>query len=206
MRELFVDASSGYPKCYWKDSRCKEKKWFRIKTGPDKCFLSIALVFIVIGFLFYMFTKAGSVWCASVTIFFLLIHTFIYPHPDAYAALEKSKKIEDILIENSSIYITASKRLGSICFIIPDKKHMFFKPLRYGDDRLESTSSGWYIYKDHQPCKIDSKYFQEPIRDLKSKLDYRCDLSDIITLDDSPSNMTKVLNAMKSISLSIFEK
>nr|DAS92883.1 MAG TPA: hypothetical protein [Caudoviricetes sp.] len=206
MRELFVDASSGYPKCYWKDSRCEEGKWFRIKTGPDKCFLSIALVFIIIGLLFYIFTKAGAIWCISITIFFLLIHTFIYPHPDAYAVLEKSKKIKDILIENSPIYITSSKRLGSICFIIPDKKHMLFKPLRYGDDRLESTSSGWYIYKNYQPCKIDSKYFQEPIKDLKSKLDYRCDLSDIITLDDSPSNMTKVLKAMKSISSSIFEK
>ena len=206
MRELFVDASSGYPKCYWKDNRCKEGKWFRIKTGPDRCFLSIALVLTIIGFLFWMFTKVSPIWVASVTILFLLIHTFIYPHRYAHVVSQKSKKIEDILIENSPVYITISKSLYSICFIIPEKKYMFFKPLRYGDDRLESTSSGWYIYRSYQPCKIDSKYFQEPIRDLKSKLDYRCDLSGIRTLDDSPSNMTKVLKAMKSISSSIFEK
>lgn len=206
MRELFVDASSGYPKCYWKDSRCKEGKWFRIKTGPDKCFLSIALVLVIIGFLFWAFTKVSPLWVISVTLFFLIIHSFMYPHQEAHIVSEKSKKIEDILIENSPVYITVSKGLHSICFIIPDKKYMFFKPLRYGDDRLESTSSGWYIYKNYQPCKIDSKYFQEPIKDLKSKLDYRCDFSSIITLDDSPSNMTKVLKAMKSISSSIFEK
>lgn len=206
MRELFVDVSSGYPKCYWKDSRCKEGKWFRIKTGPDKCFLSIALVLVIIGFLFWAFTKVGLLWAVSVIIFFLLIRFFMYPHRDAHVVSQKSKKIEDILIENSPVFITVSKRLYSICFIMPEKKYMLFKPLRYGDNRLELTSSGWYIYKGYQPCKIDSKYFQEPIRDLETKLDYRCDLSAIITLDDSPSNMTKVLNAMKSISSSIFEK
>lgn len=206
MRELFVDASSGYPKCYWKDSRCKEGKWFRIKTEPDKCFLSIALVLVIIGFLFWAFTKVNPLWVISVTLLFLIIHSFAYPHQEVYVVSEKSKKTEDILIENSPVFIAVSKSLHSICFIIPEKKHMIFKPLRYGDDRLESTSSGWYIYKDHQPCKIDSKYFQEPIRDLKSKLNYRCDLSGIVTLDDSPSNIIKVLKAMKSISSSIFEK
>ena len=98
MRELFVDASSGYPKCYWEDSRCKEGKWFRIKTGPDKCFLSIALVLVIIGFFFWMFTKVSPIWVASVTTLFLLIHTFMYPHKYAHVVSQKSKKIEEILI------------------------------------------------------------------------------------------------------------
>lgn len=117
MRELFVDASSGYPKCYWKDSRCKEGKWFRIKTGPDKCFLSIALVLVIIGFLFWAFTKVSPLWVISVTLFFLIIHSFMYPHQEAHIVSEKSRKIEDILIENSPVYITVSKRLGSIALL-----------------------------------------------------------------------------------------
>lgn len=206
MRELFVDASSGYPKCYWKDSRCKEGKWFRIETGFDRPFWWMALIFIIIGLSLYIFLKFSALFCVLLTIFSLVTHFLIYDMKEAHVVSEKSKKIEEILIENHPVFITVSKRLYSICFIIPDKKYMPFKPLRYGDDRLESTSSGWYIYKDHQPCKIDSKYFQEPIKDLKSKLDYRCDLSGITTLDDSPSNMNNVLKAMKNISSSVFGK
>nr|DAD60776.1 MAG TPA: hypothetical protein [Caudoviricetes sp.] len=46
----------------------------------------------------------------------------MYPHQDAYTVLEKSKKIEDILIENSPVYITVSKKLYSICFYNPREK------------------------------------------------------------------------------------
>ena len=38
MRELFVDVSNGYPKCYWRDSRCKEGKGFVLKQGLINAF------------------------------------------------------------------------------------------------------------------------------------------------------------------------
>lgn len=114
--------------------------------------------------------------------------------------------MEDILIGDSPIYIAPSEGLSCICFIVPDKKYMFFKTLRYGDDRINSPDGGWYVYKDKEPIKITSEYFEEPIEGLKSKLDYRYDLGSIINLNDSRSSMKKVLRSMRDISYSIFGK
>jgi hypothetical protein len=204
MAELFVDASGRKPKCYWKDHSCPNGKWYRIKTGPDTLFIVILLLQLVIGFLFWMFLGAKLLWVTPVTIVFMIFHCFLYPHSEVDTILEKSKKIEDILIENSPIYISVSKALGCIYFIIPEKKHMFFTTLRYTDSRLNSTSAGWYTFKNNKPLEIKNKYFQEPIEDLKSKLDYRCDLSSIVKLSDSRSNMKKALKSMQDVSFAVF--
>lgn len=206
MAELFVDTSGRKPKCYWKDSSCPNGKWYHIKTGPDTLFIVLLLLQSVIGFLFWMFLGAKLSWVIPVTIAFMIFHCLGYPHSGVDTTLEKAKKIEDILIENSPVYISVSKGLGCIYFIIPEKKHMLFTTLGYADSRLNSTSAGWYTFKDNKPLEITSKYFQEPIEDLKSKLDYRCDLSSIIKLSDSRSDMKKVLKSMQDVSFAVFKK
>ena len=134
----------------------------------------------------------------------MICYCLLYPYSEVDTILEKSKKTEDILIDNSPVYISVSKGLGCIYFVIPEKKHMLFTTLRYADSRLNSTSAGWYTFKNNKPLEITSKYFQEPIEDLKSKLDYRCDLSSIIKLSDSLSDMKKVLKSMQDVSFAVF--
>lgn len=204
MATLFVDASGRKPKCYWEDYSCPNGKWYRIKTGPEALFIAILLLQPIIGFLFWMFLDAKSLWVISTTILFMIVNCIAYPHQEVYTSLKKSKKIEDILIDNSPVYISVSKGLSCICFIIPEKKHMLFTTLRYADSRLNSTSAGWYTFKDNKPLEIRGKYFQEPIEDLKSKLDYRCDLSSIINFKNSSSDMKKVLKSMQDVSFAVF--
>lgn len=206
MAELFVDASGRRPKCYWRDYSCPKDEWYRIKTGPEPLFIFLLLLKPIIGLLFWALFGASLYWAISVTIFFMIASCFIYPHSEVDAVLQKSKKLEDILIENSPVYITVSKSLSSICFIIPEKKYMFFKTLRYGDDRLDLGFSGWYTYKNSTPIKIDSPHFRAPIEDLDSKLNYRYDLGSIVNLSNSPIRMKNVLKAMRDISLSVFNE
>lgn len=99
MAELFVDASGRKPKCYWKDHSCPNGKWYRIKTGPDTLFIVLLLIQPVIGFLFWMFLGAKLLWVIPVTIVFITFHCLLYPHSEVDTILEKSKKIEDILID-----------------------------------------------------------------------------------------------------------
>lgn len=206
MAELFVDASGRKPKCYWRDYSCPKGEWYSIKTGPEPLFIFLLLLKPIIGLLFWALFGASLYWAIFVTIFFMIASYFIYPHREVDAVLQKSKKLEDILIENSPVYIGVSKSLGSICFIIPEKKYMFFKTLRYGDDRLDSVFSGWYTYKGSTPIKIDSPHFRAPIEDLDSKLNYRCNLGEIVNLSNSYSSMKHVLKSMRDISFSIFNE
>lgn len=206
MAELFVDSSGRKPKCYWRDSSCRNGKWYYIKTGPEALFIVMFPIQLLIGFCFWAVWGATLSWVIPTTIIFMIIHCFLYPYSEVYTVLRKSKDIKDILAEGHPIYIAPSKGLSSICFIVPDKKYMFFKTLTYGDSRIDSNESGWYAYKGCEPAKITSKYFEEPIEDLKSKLNYRCDLGSIINLSDSRSSMKKVLHSMRDISYSIFGK
>lgn len=206
MANLFVDASGKKPKCYWEDYSCPKGEWYSIKTGPEPLFIFLLLLKPIIGLLFWAIFGASLYWAISVTIFFMIASYFLYPHREVDAVLQKSKKLEDILIENSPVYIGVSKSLGSICFIIPEKKYMFFKTLRYGDDRLDSVFSGWYTYKNSTPIKIDSPHFRAPIKDLDLKLNYRYDLENIVNLSDSPIRMKDVLKAMRDISFSVFSE
>lgn len=204
MAELFVDASGKKPKCYWLDNTCPKGKWYYIKTGVETLFIAILLLHPVIGFLFWMFLGAKLLWVIPVTILFMALHCVSYPHRGIGVTLKKSKKFEDILIEGTPIYIAPSKGLSSICFVILEKKQMLFKTLRYGDDRVNSDSAGWYTYKGSEPIKITSEYFEEPIKDLKSKLDYRCDLGSIIGLKDSSASMERIVKSMRNVSSSVF--
>ena len=137
MAELFVDSSGRKPKCYWRDSSCRNGKWYYIKTGPETLFIVIFLIQLVIGFCFWAFLGATLSWVIPITIIFMIIHCFLYPHSEVYTVLRKSKAIKDILVEGRPIYIAPSKGLSSICFIVPDKKYMFFKTLTYGDSRID---------------------------------------------------------------------
>lgn len=206
MAGLFVDVSGRKPKCYWQDPSCPKDKWYYITTGPERLFLFLLGFYAVVGFLFWLLLDAKLSYVIPATIFFMIMHIFLYPHSDVHLVSQKSKRIEDILIGDSPIYIAPSKGLSCICFIVPDKKYMFFKTLKYGDDRINSPDGGWYVYKDKEPIKITSEYFEEPIEGLKSKLDYRYDLGSIINLNDSRSSMKKVLHSMRDISYSIFGK
>lgn len=206
MTTLFVDASGRKPKCYWKDASCPNGKWYRIKTGIKISDTIILLLYPIIGFLFWILLGVKLLFVVSVTIIFMAIYYDIYLRGNISASLEKSKKIEDILIDNSPLYISVSKGLSCICFIIPEKKHMLFTILGYSDDRLNSESAGWYTYKNFEPLKLTGKYFQEPIEDLKSKLNYRYNLSHIVNLKNSSTDMKSVLRSMQDISFSIFGK
>lgn len=206
MAELFVDSSGRKPKCYWRDSSCRNDKWYYIKTGLESCFLFVMALYPLIGFLFWWLLGAKLSWTIPAVVFFMIMSAFMYPHRGTDMVLKKSKDIKNILMEGYPIYIAPSKGLSSICFIVPDKKYMFFKTLTYADDRINSTDGGWYVYKGSEPIKITSQYFEEPIEDLKSKLDYRCDLGSIVNLKDSPMSMKKVIKSMRDISFSIFGK
>ena len=206
MAKLFVDASGRKLKCYWEDNSCPNGKWYRIKAGLKTLDIIILLLYPIIGFLFWMFLGAELLFAVPVTIIFMAVYYDIFSYGNISASLEESKKIEDILIDNSPVYISVSKGLSCICFIIPEKKHMLFTILGYSDERLNSESAGWYIFKDHKHLEITDKYFQDPIEDLRSKLNYRCNLSSIINLKNSSSDMKKVLRSMQDISFLIFGK
>lgn len=206
MTTLFVDASGRKPKCYWEDASCPNGRWYRIKTGIKTSDTIILLLYPIIGFLFWIPLSIKLLFVVPVTIIFMAIYYWIFCYGNIRVSLEKSKKIDDILIDNSPVYISVSKGLSCICFIIPEKKHMLFTILGYSDERLNSESPGWYIFKDHKHLEITDKYFQDPIEDLRSKLNYRCNLSSIINLKNSSSDMKKVLRSMQEISFSIFGK
>lgn len=204
MAELFVDASGKKPKCYWLDNTCPNGKWYYIKTGVETLFIAILLLQPVIGFLFWIFLGAKLSLVIPVTILSMVLHCVSYPHRGIGVTLKKSKKTQDILMENFPVYITVSKGLSSICFIVPEKRYMLFTTLRYGDSRLDSKSAGWYIIKNNKPFEITDEYFEEPIKDLKSKLDYRCDLGSIIGLKDSSASMERIVKSMRNVSPSVF--
>lgn len=206
MANLFVDASGKKPKCYWEGYSCPKGKWYSIKTGLEPLFIFLLLLKLIIGLLIWALLDVSLYIICTIVIIGMAVSYFTYPDRESYTILQKSKSLDDILIDDSPIYITVSKSLRAICFIIPEKKYMFFKTIGHGDDRINVTSSMWYVYKNKEPYEIRSRYFEDPIKDLKSKLNYDCNLHSVIDLNSSQLSRDKVLKCLQDLSFSIFNK